>query len=147
MNLKAWTERPVFKPAKTSDAGEVPECRGNLTVSMAAGEGGRGDPRIGEAGRAFLQERMQLLTDAHVRALMSTARVEKLSDSQVWKDPKTGTSYNGLDAWVAAAKDKVRQSPNGAAHRNGDSAFTVLPAEPGDTQSSSSVALAGCALH
>ena len=109
MNLKAWTNRPVFKPAKSSSSGDVPECRGNLTVSMAAGEGGRGDPRIGEAGRAFLQERLLLLTDAHVRALMATARVEKLSESQVWRDPKTGTSHVGSDAWVAAFKDKVRQ--------------------------------------
>ncbi len=109
MNLKAWTNRPVFKPAKSSSSGVVPECRGNLTVSMAAGEGGRGDPRIGEAGRAFLQDRLLLLTDAHVRALMSTARVEKLAESQVWRDPKTGTSYTGLDAWVAAFRDKVRQ--------------------------------------
>ena len=76
---------------------------------MAAGEGGRGDPRIGEAGRAFLQERLLLLTDAHVRALMATARVEKLAGSQVWQDPKTHTSYTGLDAWVAAFRDKVRQ--------------------------------------
>jgi len=109
MDLKAWTNRPVFKPAKSSDSSAVSECRGNLTVSMAAGEGGRGDPRIGEAGRAFLQGRLLLLTDAHVRALMSTARVEKLSESQVWRDSKTGTSYTGLDAWVAAFKDKVRQ--------------------------------------
>ena len=72
MNLKAWTSRPVFKPANPSSGG-VPECRGNLTVSMAAGSGGRGDPRIGEAGRAFLQDRVLLLTDAHVRALMGTA--------------------------------------------------------------------------
>ena len=109
MNLKAWTNRPVFKPAKASSSGGVPECRGNLTVSMAAGEGGRGDPRIGEAGRAFLQERLLLLTDAHVRALMGTARVEQLSESQVWRDPKTGTSHVGSAAWVAAFKDKVRQ--------------------------------------
>ena len=109
MNLKAWTNRPVFKPAKTSSSGGVPECRGNLTVSMAAGEGGRGDPRIGEAGRAFLQERLLLLTDAHVRALMGTARVEQLSESQVWRDPKTRTSHVGSAAWVAAFKDKVRQ--------------------------------------
>ena len=109
MNLKAWTNRPVFKPAKSSSSGGVPECRGNLTVSMAAGEGGRGDPRIGEAGRAFLQDRLLLLTDAHVRALMSTARVEKLAGSQVWQDPTTRTSYTGLDAWVAAFRDKVRQ--------------------------------------
>ena len=76
---------------------------------MAAGEGGRGDPRIGEAGRAFLQDRLLLLTDAHVRALMATARVEKLSESQTWRDPSTGTSHAGSEAWVAAFKDKVRQ--------------------------------------
>ena len=109
MNLKAWTNRRVFKPAKPSPTGEVPECHGNLTVSMTAGVGGRGDPRIGEAGRAFLQDRLLLLTDAHVRALMTTARVEKLSESHVWRDPSTGTSHTGLDAWVAAFKDKVRQ--------------------------------------
>jgi hypothetical protein len=109
MNLKAWTNRPVFKPAKPSDSGDAPECRGNLTVSMAAGEGGRGDPRIGEAGRAFLQDRLLLLTDAHVRALMSTARVDKLSESHPWRDPITKKSYIGPEAWVAAFKDKVRQ--------------------------------------
>jgi hypothetical protein len=109
MNLKAWTNRLVFKPAKPSSSGEVPECRGNLTVSMAAGDGGRGDPRIGEAGRAFLQDRLHLLTDAHVRALMAAARVDKLSERQTWRDPRTGRSYAGFEAWVAAFEDKVRQ--------------------------------------
>ncbi len=87
MNLKAWTNRTVFKPAKSSDSGGVAECHGSLTVSMAAGDDARGDPRIGEAGRAFLQERLSLLTDAHVRALMTTARVEKLSETHEWEDP------------------------------------------------------------
>ena len=73
-------ESTCLQARETGPSGEVPECRGNLTVSMAAGEGGRGDPRIGEAGRMFLQERLLLLTDAHVRALMATARVEKLSE-------------------------------------------------------------------
>jgi hypothetical protein len=109
MNLKAWTNRPVFQPAKPTPSGEVLECYGNLTVSMAAGEGGRGDPRIGEAGRAFLADRLTLLTDAHVRALMATARVDKLSESQTWRDPTTGTTFVGSVAWVAAFKDKVRQ--------------------------------------
>jgi hypothetical protein len=109
MNLEAWTKRPVFKPAKSAKSGGVPECRGNLSVSMAAGEGGRGDPRIGEAGRAFLQDRLLLLTDAHVHALMATARIEQLSESAAWRDPSTGTSYVGSEAWVAAFKDKVRQ--------------------------------------
>ena len=109
MNLEAWTNRPVFKPAKAGAAGAVAECRGNLTVSMAAGEGGRGDPRIGEAGRAFLEQRLLLLTDAHVRALMATARVEKLSETHEWRDPVSGTTHVGSEAWVAAFKDKVRQ--------------------------------------
>ena len=109
MNLEAWTNRPVFKPAKAGAAGAVAECRGNLTVSMAAGDGGRGDPRIGEAGRAFLEQRLLLLTDAHIRALMATARVEKLSESHEWRDPVSGTTHVGSEAWVAAFKDKVRQ--------------------------------------
>src|SRR5436190_1959786 len=109
MNLKAWTNRPIFKPAKESSSGEPAECRGNLTVSMAAGDGGRGDPRIGEAGRAFLDQRLRLLTDAHVRALMMSARVDKLAEDNVWRDPATGVSSTGTDAWVAAFKDKVRQ--------------------------------------
>jgi hypothetical protein len=109
MNLKAWTNRPIFKPAKPSASGEVPECRGNLTVSMAAGDDSGGDPRIGEAGRAFLQEQLARLTDEHVRALMATARVDQLSDTHEWRDPHTGTTFTGSDAWVAAFKDKVRQ--------------------------------------
>ena len=109
MNLKAWTNRPIFKPAKESSSGEPAECRGNLTVSMAAGDGSRGDPRIGEAGRAFLEGRLRLLTDAHVRALMMSARVDKLAEDSVWRNPGTGKSYTGADGWVAAFEDKVRQ--------------------------------------
>lgn len=109
MNLKAWTNRPVFKPTNPASAGAVPECRGNLTVSMAAGAHSGGDPRIGEAGRAFLQDRLLLLTDAHVRALMATGRVDKLSETHEWRDPRDGKTLIGSDAWVAAFKDKVRQ--------------------------------------
>ena len=39
---------------------------------------------------------------------MATARVEAL-EPPTWRDPSTGTSYVGLEAWVAAFKDKVRQ--------------------------------------
>jgi hypothetical protein len=60
-------------------------------------------------GRAFLADRLLLLTDAHVRALMATARVEKLSDVHKWHDPSTGKTYAGSEAWVAAFDDKVRQ--------------------------------------
>jgi hypothetical protein len=108
MNLQAWTKRPVFQPAKPSRPGDVPECRGNLTTSMAAGELARGNPRVGEAGRALLQDRLQQLTDAHLQALLTTARVDKLPEAQTWKDSR-GTVHTGSDAWIAAFKDKVRQ--------------------------------------
>lgn len=40
---------------------------------------------------------------------MSTAgRVDKLSDPQVWVD-RAGVRHSGLEAWVAAFTDKVRQ--------------------------------------
>lgn len=109
MNLKEWTDREVFHKAKADSAGSVPECRGNITISMSAGEGGRGNPRVGEAGRAFLQNRLQRITDEHVRALLSAARVDKLGTPQTWQDPSTGTVHSGLEAWAAAFKDKVRQ--------------------------------------
>ena len=107
MNLKEWTDREVFHKAKADSSG-VSECRGNITVSMAAGEGSQGNPRIGEAGRAFLADRLKRLTDEHLRALLSAARVDKVGTTQTWQDP-TGTVHTGLDAWAAAFKDKVRQ--------------------------------------
>jgi hypothetical protein len=76
---------------------------------MAAGEGSLGNPRIGEAGRVFLLARLQRLTDDHLRALFTAARVERMSESQSWRDPKTAVVYTGVDAWVAAFKHKVRQ--------------------------------------
>jgi hypothetical protein len=109
MNLTAWAAREVFHPASKTEPGAVSECRGRLTVSMAAGEGSLGNPRIGEAGRVFLLARLQRLTDDHLRALFTAARVERMSESQSWRDPKTAVVYTGVDAWVAAFKHKVRQ--------------------------------------
>ena len=106
MNLEHWTERPVFKPA---ESGSVSECEGRLTVSMAAGDGSLGNPRIGEAGRLFLLDRLKRLTDDHLRALFTAARVEKMNDTHSWRDPDSSTAYTGADAWVAAFKHKVRQ--------------------------------------
>jgi hypothetical protein len=40
---------------------------------------------------------------------MATARVDQLSDTHEWHDPRTGKTFVGSDAWVAAFKDKVRQ--------------------------------------
>lgn len=108
MNLKSWVARPVFHEAK-GGPGETAECRGQLIVSMAAGEGSLGHPRIGESGRLFLLEQMHRLSDEHLRAIFTAARVEQMAEGHQWRDPHTSVTYTATDAWVAAFKDKVRQ--------------------------------------
>jgi hypothetical protein len=98
MNLESWSEKPVFKKSESGT-----ECHGELTVSMAAGDGSMGDPRIGEAGRKFLVERLKHLTDAHLKAIFGAARVNLMTRDD---DDHTGST---VDGWVAAFKDKVRQ--------------------------------------
>jgi hypothetical protein len=96
MNLESWVDKQVFK-------GSGGECHGELTVSMAAGDGSMGDPRIGEAGRKFLFDRLQRLTDEHLKAIFGAARVNLMTKDD--DDPKGST----VEGWVAAFKDKVRQ--------------------------------------
>ncbi len=62
-----------------------------------------GDPRIGEAGRKFLADRLQRLTDDHLKAIFGAARVQLMTKDD--DDPKGST----VEGWVAAFKDKVRQ--------------------------------------
>jgi len=97
MNLHEWAEKPVFLKSAPGGA-----CHGDLTVSMAAGEGSLPNPRIGEAGRLFLLDRLRRLTDAHLTAIFDAARVNLL--------PQDGDAEGaGVAAWVAAFKAKVRQ--------------------------------------
>jgi hypothetical protein len=98
MNLDEWVDKQVFKK---SDPGA--ECHGDLTVSMSAGDGSMGDPRIGEAGRKFLLDRLTRLTDAHLKAIFGAARVNLMTKDD--DDPHGST----VDGWVAAFKGKVQQ--------------------------------------
>jgi len=98
MNLENWSKKPVF-------ASGTRECRGELTISMAAGDGGNGHPRITEEGRRFLAERLHQLSDEHLRAIFTAARVDQLRDHR----SSHGDGASAVDAWVAAFKDKVRQ--------------------------------------
>lgn len=95
MNLKAWAAKPVFQPAPK---GRVTECRGQLTVSIKAGGESLENPRIGEAGRQFLADQLRRLTDAHLRAIFTAARVEQITEDKT-----------AVDLWVKAFQDKVRQ--------------------------------------
>jgi len=98
MNLEKWSRKPVF-------ATNTRECRGELTISMAAGDGGNGHPRITEEGRRFLSEHLHQLSDDHLRAIFTAARVDQMREQ---RSPRSDGG-NTVDAWVAAFKDKVRQ--------------------------------------
>ena len=101
MNLDEWRSKTVFK------ADESAECHGRLTVSLAAGRHGDGDPEISEDGRRFLLEQLHRLTPAHVRAIFTAARVDLLPRST--PAAASGTATIAIDEWVAAFEDKVHQ--------------------------------------
>jgi hypothetical protein len=93
MSLSNWAKKPVFDPATSGGA-----CRGVLTPSMSC-SGGIENPAITEAGRRFLLNRLQQLSDAQLHDLFVAARVTDFCDA----------AECSVDAWVAVFKDKVRQ--------------------------------------
>jgi len=101
MNLAEWRNRSVFKP---DDAGK---CRGRLTVSLAAGHDGEGDPEIFEDGRRFLLEQLHRLSPAHVRAIFTAARVDHMHSRGAVASGGSGPT--AIDEWVAAFEEKVRE--------------------------------------
>jgi hypothetical protein len=101
MDLNEWRSRTVFKQ---EDGGT---CRARLTVSLAAGRDGEGDPEISEEGRRFLLEQLSRLTPAHVRAIFTAARVDQIHRPHV--AASSGAGLSAIDEWVAAFEDKVRQ--------------------------------------
>jgi hypothetical protein len=101
MDLDAWRSKSVFGPENDGP------CRARLTVSLAAGHDGEGDPEISEEGRRFLLEQLSRLTPAHVRAIFTAARVDQLRRPRA--APSSGAGLTAVDEWVAAFQDKVRQ--------------------------------------
>ncbi len=60
-------------------------CFGNLTNSVAAGEEGLHDPMIGEAGRKFLADLLNQLTDNKSKIFFgSLAPISSLSGQRKW---------------------------------------------------------------
>ena len=67
----------------------------------------KGIPEISEDGRRFLLDRLHRLTPAHVRAVFTAARVDRLDRSRTARSDDDGLT--AIDEWVAAFEDKVRQ--------------------------------------
>jgi len=91
MNLRAWSETPVWKMEQG--------CVANLPRSYS---GTLKDPMISEAGRAFLANLMMQLSDKQLEDLFTVARVQLRPR---W--PDNGRSgYPTVQEWVDAFKAK-----------------------------------------
>ncbi len=97
VDLSTWAQVPVWK-----DAGQcVAELSGSLTGSLS-------NPKISEAGRAFLAGLLVQLTDAQLRDLFESARVKRRS-SDPSSDPDKDGPPARVDEWVTAFKLKRAQ--------------------------------------
>jgi hypothetical protein len=91
MKLESWRAVDIWRDGAT--------CEANLTSSLV---GTLSNPRISEAGRRFLAERLSRLSDRQLRAMFTAARVERRND-QIEGRPVTA------DDWVHAFKEKREQ--------------------------------------
>ena len=95
VNLPEWTKTPIWRDARA--------CVGHLSKSRT---GTLGDPKIGEAGRAFLADRLVQLTDQQLRDLFEVARVDLRNRNLNGSDSARATI---VDEWVSAFKHKRDQ--------------------------------------
>ena len=91
VSLRAWTQVPVWREGAPC----VAYIKGSFTGSLT-------HPKIGEAGRAFLASLLSQLSDAQLRDLFQTARVDRRTGG---KDE----TPSAVEEWVAAFKLKRAQ--------------------------------------
>ena len=90
VNFKEWSRTPIWKASEST-------CVGNLPGSWS---GTLHDPNIGEAGRKFLADLLNQLTDAQLHDLFEVARVTE-------RDPDATVAD-----WVSAFKQKRAEIVN-----------------------------------
>jgi hypothetical protein len=88
VNLANWTREPLWK--------DRPRCVAQLKRSFT---GSLGNPQVSEAGRAFLAGLLVQLSDAQLRDLFETARMER-------HHPAKHAPPASVDQWVNAFKVK-----------------------------------------
>jgi hypothetical protein len=97
VSLDTWSQVPVWKDGAGCEA----QLKGSLTGSLS-------DPKISEAGRAFLARLLSQLTDAQLKDLFDTARVRQRS-SDPSDDPSKEGDLGKVSDWVKAFKLKRAQ--------------------------------------
>jgi hypothetical protein len=90
VNFALWSTTPVWKNAE--------KCEADLAFSAT---GTLHNPQISEAGRKFLADLLLQLSDAQIRELFETARVELRP-----RNPAKGGEPASVEEWVAAFKRK-----------------------------------------
>jgi len=110
MNLQAWKSQPVWNiPKETDFASKNPGehvCFGNLTSADSAKHDGLFDPKISEAGRQFLANLMNQLSDVQIYDLFRVARADKTNDSIEVDGVRRPVE---IEDWVSVFKDKRQQ--------------------------------------
>jgi hypothetical protein len=97
VSLATWAQVPVWKDSA--------RCVAELSSSFT---GSLGNPKISEAGRAFLAGLLVQLSDGQLRNLFESARVTRRS-SDPSSDPAKDGPPGRVDAWVKAFKLKRAQ--------------------------------------
>lgn len=97
VSLDTWTQVPVWKDGEAC----VARLKGSFTGSLS-------NPKISEAGRAFLAGLLVQLTDAQLRDLFENARVKRRS-SDPSSDPEKDGELATVNEWVKAFKMKRAQ--------------------------------------
>ena len=90
VNFDGWSKTPIWNDATA--------CVGHLTKSIT---GTLENPKISEAGRAFLAGLLVQLTDRQLHDLFEVARVERRS-----RKPGSAEPSASIDEWVLAFKHK-----------------------------------------
>jgi hypothetical protein len=96
VNFDGWSKTRIWEDEKS--------CVGHMTSSHT---GTLGNPKISEAGRAFLAGLLTQLTDRQLHDLFDVARVELRS-----RNPGSHEPPASIDEWVAAFKQKRDEIAN-----------------------------------
>jgi hypothetical protein len=100
VSFKDWQEEPVWR--------DRAKCVAQLKGSIS---GHFEHPTIRESGRAFLAGLLSQLSDAQLRTLFETARIERRS-AHVRDDPKDDLPVATVDQWVEVFKAKRAEIVN-----------------------------------